>query len=187
MDLVKCYFELFQDYAYYSANNSIECNSKENIYLNNSNIHGIGLFAKKDIKPNEIITIYPAHIIHITKSLNPLKIHKMRCIIDLKESSNWKDYAIKYDNNVRIYGHPSIKDDENLLGHLCNDGYKHDYKINNKKNRNKYNNKTKELNNCKFSKLQDTPYIAIISTKKINKDEEILVSYGFEYWLKRNN
>jgi SET domain-containing protein len=28
--------------------------------------------------------------------------------------------------------------------------------------------------------------MGIISNRNIKKDEEILVSYGFDYWLKRN-
>jgi hypothetical protein len=89
--------------------------------------------------------------------------------------------------NYVIYGDTSINNDNNLVGHFCNDGYKHNFIINNKKNRNKYNHKTKKLNNCVFSSIPNLDYISVISTKKINKDEEILLSYGFDYWLQRNN
>ncbi len=71
-----------------------------------------------------------------------------------------------------------------LVGHICNDGYKHNFETNNKKNRNKYNKKAKEYNNSTFLPCDDI-IINIVSFKNIKKDEEILVPYGFNYWLNR--
>ena len=50
------YYKLFKDYVYNSANECSDLNSKDIIYIKKSNIHGIGLFAKKDINENELIT-----------------------------------------------------------------------------------------------------------------------------------
>ena len=182
------YVELFKDYLYNSANNSIELNSKDIIYINKSNIHGIGLFAKKDINKDELITIYPAHIIEIV--LQP-KVFRLTSINEYRHPYkilNWKDYAIKYDNKSYIIGNPKLKENTNFAGHLCNDGYKHNFISKNKKNKNKYNKKIIELNNASFRELRNPNFIGIgiISNKNIKKDEEILVSYGFDYWLKRN-
>lgn len=182
------YVELFEDYLYNSANNSIELNSKDIIYINMSNIHGIGLFAKKDINKDELITIYPAHIIEIV--LQP-KMFRLTSINEYRSPykiPNWKDYAIKYDNNSYIIGNPILNENKNFVGHLCNDGYKHNFISKNKKNKNKYNKKRIELNNASFRELRNPNFIGIgiISNKNIKKDEEILVSYGFDYWLKRN-
>ena len=45
-----------------------------------------------------------------------------------------------------------------------------------------------ELNNASFRKITNLDFIGIgiISNKNITKGDEILVSYGFDYWLKRN-
>lgn len=182
------YYKLFKDYLFNSANECSDFNSKDIIYINKSNIHGIGLFAKKDINKNELITIYPAHIIEII--IQP-KMFRLTCINEYRSPykiPNWNDYAIKYDNNSYIIGNPILNENKNFVGHLCNDGYKHNFISKNKKNRNKYNKKKIELNNASFRDLTNPDFIGIgiISDKNIKKDEEILVSYGFGYWLKRN-
>jgi hypothetical protein len=179
------YSDLYSDYIERSSNNAIDCGSQDKIYIKQSKIHGIGVFAKCDIQENDILTIYPAHCITIIESINPPKEFKLRCNRNIIE--NEKDYSIKYSNNIFITGNKLIKNDENLIGHLCNDGYKHNCIINSKKNRNQYNKQAKKFNNAKFSLLDISPIMGVISTKKIKKDEEILVSYGFEYWLRKNN
>jgi SET domain-containing protein len=182
------YYKLFKDYLYNSANNCSDLNSKDIIYINQSNIHGIGLFAKKDINENELITLYPAHIIEI---IGQNKVFRLTCINEYRmpyKIQYRNDYAIKYDNNSYIIGNPILKENKNFVGHLCNDGYKHNFITKNKKNKNKYNKKRLELNNASFRDIINPDFIGmgIISNKNIKKDEEILVSYGFDYWLKRN-
>ena len=96
------YQNLFNEYILHSSNNTIDCNSDDLIYLHKSNIHGFGIFAKRDIKPNEILTIYPAHIIQIV-SINPYKIkYKLRANEEYKDilPEKWQDYAIWFDKNI---------------------------------------------------------------------------------------
>ena len=73
----------------------------------------------------------------------------------------------------------------NWVGHKIKDGYKNNYKINNKKKRNKYNKKTKECNNALFI-VNKNNIVEVVATKNIKKDDEILVSYRFNYWLRFN-
>jgi SET domain-containing protein len=172
------YVKKFNDYLQISKDVMF---SSDIIYLSESKIHGIGIFAKQNIEKNELITLYPAH--YITISNIPFGMRLTELNID---SKTFLDYSIRYDESIIITGNPLLYKNEKMIGHLCNDGYKHNFINKNKKNIKKYNKKRKEYNNTKFCLIEDTTFMGIISTKNIKKDDEILVDYGFDYWLKRN-
>lgn len=172
------YLNDFREYLQISNDNKF---ISDLIYLDQSNIHGIGVFAKQNIKKGELITLYPAHYI----TIKDLKI-RMRTTELKLEKHIFLDYSFAYNNNIIITGNPLLYKDENNIAHLCNDGYKHNYKTNNKKNRNNYNKKSKEYNNSSFRSILDTNFVGLISTKDIKSGEEILVPYGFSYWLRKN-
>jgi hypothetical protein len=178
------YLKKYKEYFDISnpINNKINCEDLNNIVrLDLSQIHQFGVFANKDINKNEIITYYPAHYIY---KLNEYSIYNINLILP----NNFKDYVYTLDqyNNIEIIGHPDITGNMNWVGHKINDGYKHNYKSNTKKNRSLYNKKTKKYNNATFAYSNEDEKISVIVTKNIKKDEEILVSYGFDYWLHRN-
>jgi SET domain-containing protein len=162
------YKEKYQ--KYFNISNPLYNNDYSDIYIKKSEIHGLGVFANKDFNKGEAITRYPAHYIY---KLNQYPIFN----INLKPNDNFKDYRYDLDDNIVINGHPKFINNMSLVGHICNDGYKHNFETNNKKNRNKYNNST-------FLPCDDR-IINIVSFKNIKKDEEILVPYGFNYWLNR--
>ena len=179
------YKNVFYNYMVTSLDESVNDNNM--IYISNSNTHGIGIFANKNINKDELITFYPAHYITITNS-KPFIIRLTELKLD---KQIYNDYTIIYDNGINITGSPLLNHNKHFIGHLCNDGYKHNYKNNTKKNRNSYNKKTKEYNNASTRiitdhELSNTNLLGIISTKNIIKNEEIKISYGFKYWLKRN-
>ena len=170
------YKEKYQ--KYFNISNPLYNNDYSDVYIMKSNIHGLGVFANKDFEEGEAITRYPAHYIF---KLNQYPIFN----INLKPNYNFKDYSYDYsDDNITINGDPIFINNMSLVGHICNDGYKHNFKTINKKNRNKYNKKAIEYNNSIFFPCGDR-IINIVSVKNIKKDEEILVSYGFNYWLNR--
>lgn len=167
------YKQKYQKYFYIS--NSTNANQYSDIYIKNSNIHGLGVFANKDFVEGEPITRYPAHYIY---KLNEYPIYN----INSSPPSNFKEYRYDLNNNISIIGNSTIYNNLTLVGHMCNDGYKHNFETNNKKNRNSYNKKSKLYNNAMFLECDDS-IINIVSTKNIKKNEEILVAYGFNYWL----
>jgi len=172
----KLYFDLSNP-----KNNEINCEDKNNIIrVDYSSINNHGVFANIDILKNNIITYYPAHYIY---KLNNYSIYN----INLEPPSNYKDYRFDLDiiEDIAIIGHPYITGNMNWVGNKINDGYKHNYKINNKKKRNKYNKKTKECNNALFI-VNKNNIVEVVATKNIKKDDEILVSYRFNYWLRFN-
>jgi len=162
---------------YFNISNPLYNNDYTYVYIMKSNIHGLGVFANKDFEKGETITRYPAHYIY---KLNQYSIFN----INLKHNDNFKDYRYDLDDNISIIGDPRFINNMSLVGHICNDGYKHNFETNNKKNRNKYNKKAKEYNNSIYLPSDDG-IINIVSFKNIKKDEEILVAYGFNYWLNR--
>jgi SET domain-containing protein len=175
-DKYKKYFNISNPYNYLH-------NSKRypEVYIKESKIHRFGVFANKDFEKGETITRYPAHYIY---KLNEYTIYSITDRIP-DNTNNGYDYGINLDDGVFIIANPKFKDDMTLIGHICNDGFKHDFQTDNKNNRNKYNKQSKEYNNSVFLEC-DNSIINIVADKKIKKNEEILVSYGFKYWLNKN-
>jgi hypothetical protein len=173
---------------YFNLSNPTNPNNEINIEDRNtivrvdiSLIHKLGVFANRDINKNEIITNYPAH--YIGKS-NGYSIYN----INRELPNNFKDYMFDLDicNKIIIIGHPVIFGNMSWVGHKINDGYKHNSIIKNKKNIKKYNQNTKKYSNSGFATNMNNSIVSVIATKNIKKDEEILVSYGFNYWLEQN-
>ncbi len=149
-----------------------------------SEIHGNGVFAKRDIKINEIITFYPAHILQLYIG-NDESILAFSNKIKEKygnDSINHINNHYRYSCNNRneLIGDPTINDNSNYLGHIINDSIMHNKT---KKSRKLYNKLSNTQANCDFNNLEPYYlYIPIISKKFIKKDEELYVSYGVQYW-----
>ena len=176
------YLKKYKDYFDLSnpINNEVNIEDRNTtVRLDVSPIHRLGVFANRDINKDEIITNYPAHYIG---KINDYSIYN----INYELPKNYKDYQFDCDCNIIIIGHPFIHGNMSWVGHIANDGYKHNYKSNTKKNRNNYNKKTKEYNNSMFEQNMNDNIVSIIATKNIKKDDEILVSYGFNYWYNKN-
>jgi SET domain-containing protein len=136
---------------------------------------GKGLFAKKDIKKNTLITLYPVHfIIKYNKDKddeyalcdNLYDKDKYNNADDLEECI---DYYLQVTKDYYIMGDPKHYKNMDLIGHFCNDkGYhpKKTYKPN--------------LNNACLHNLR------IISLKNIKAGEEITVAYGKDYWYSKH-
>ena len=147
-----------------------------NTYVKESDIQGNGLFANKDLDEGKLITLYPAHYIFDN--------HNKKLLYGVKTPDNIiKKYEYEYDlpNGISIAGDPNIMNNPSFLGHIANDGYRSYSTTNNNKNRNKYNKNSKEKNNSYFNIHKGV--LQLNAYKNIKKDEEILVGYGFNYWM----
>lgn len=130
-------------------------------YIKKSNIcDGYGVFAKKDIPKNVIITYYYGY----------LKSKKL-----FKKEEN--KYAMEYDNEKGkiLIGFNDIEKLElKGVAQLVNDAISP--------------NITGKTNNAFFEK--DEKYIFLKTINNISKDEEILAPYGINYWkyeIERNS
>lgn len=135
----------------------------ENISLNNKNscfyikessiCKGYGLFAKTSIPKDEIITYYYGYIKSTKLPFNKIE----------------NKYSIEFDNNKskRLVGINNInKINKKGAAQIVNDAI--------------CNYITNKNNNSCF--INDGKYIYLKSINNINKDEEILASYGIDYW-----
>lgn len=158
-----------------------------NVEVRKSNIHGNGVFAKKDINIDEIITFYPVDVLYLNVgeeetvmsfSNRYKQLYNDDLIGNIK--SNYRYYI---DENINVIGDPIFFNNPNYLGHLINDSMNHNKT---KKSRNKYISQSQLKSNCDL--ISNTPflYIAVVSNKFIKKDEELFVSYGVQYWDKIN-
>ncbi len=161
-------------------------------YLSDSKIHGKGVFAKKDISEESIITFYPAHYIAIINGGVKVDEANMTKIImcnkamemGLKYSTDINHvYGYKLNNEYKICGDPRIIDDTDYLGHMINDGARgHASRSKpNKLDKEIYNKIVVKINNAS-SYYVDRFCVAIISIRDIKKGEEILMPYSYEYW-----
>jgi SET domain-containing protein len=159
-------------------------------YIKESKIQGLGVFVKDDIKTGELITLYPPHftIYHPKKDRKKMavinsrliEVNKLKFDLGIK-----KYYTIDLNERYSICGHPKLIDDPIFLGHMINDGCRgHSYNEDNliKKDCELYNKLAPLKNNSKFEYFGET-CIGIVATKDIKKDEEILVTYNYNYWI----
>ena len=133
-----------------------------NVYIRESTIcKGIGIFTNKKIIKNNIITWYYGNIIDY-KNIKHKKYKYNKYIMEYN-SVNKRKYMIGISNIDNIKGKG--------FAQLANDAIHY--------------NLTYKNNNSYFE--QRGRYIFLIATRNIDKNEEVLVSYGIEYWIKEIN
>lgn len=139
-----------------------------NVYVKQSNIEGLGVFASRDLTCGEIATIYPSDIVRL-----PAKNNLYYEFTSNNNTTFHEKYAYQ-TNYCIIAGDLSCIDDMNLVGHIVNDGCCTDGTEESNDNYNTNNN------NCIYYPYH--MFVLIVTTKNIKKDEELLVSYGLDYW-----
>lgn len=155
---------------------------KNLLEIKNSSIHGKGVFAKNNIEPNQVVSLYPCH--------GTLNGELQYC--DIKNRGDHHDMTFNpcmyklplKGSDTLIYGNPYIQD-EGLVGHLINDSYKDvfDFKNLNKHNLKiclKYMLNSIKSDNCTLVQCNDYAYVK--TTKYINKGEELFTHYGYPFW-----
>jgi len=167
-----------------------------NIEVKNSKIHGRGVFAKTKIPKNTVVTFYPPHAIHLDTDLIDVE-ESMDFIKKVKEYKYDKLYGTsEYSYNysfLNIIGDPNRTDNPQLLGHMLNDavgnifyGINFDQlsdKIFFKNTVAKYIILGMKNRNCIIKYHKKYPLAYILTTRDIEKDEELLLLYGTVYWF----
>lgn len=170
------------------------------IIVSPSKRHGLGVFATKSIPANVVVTFYPCEAAHYLDTgvicLFPvgdeldLDLEKDRAIIEAYK------FHLRPHEHLSIIGNPRRTSEPRLLGHLINDGAKEVFanllldtnKIEESKEllyirSLKYMAETKRAQNCVFRPNASRSVLSIITTRDIEADEELFVSYGINYWL----
>ena len=159
-----------------------------------SKIHGTGVFAKRNIMKNELITFYPADFIEYSPDKNrhipghrvaifrSARLEKVFGAIFNKEVRD-NDYAYYIDQTYTIIGEKKFDNDPNYLGHLINDGAKSN---SSEKSDKIYAMISLLKGNCKYYNLKGGLHVAIIATNDIKKGKELFIPYGIPYWSSYN-
>lgn len=172
--------ELFQKMPII-LNESMKFWSKLNnlLEVKESRIHDQGVFAKVNLEANQVVTIYPCNGIirdGCLQSLEEINPHHL-CFVH--------NYKIKLaDKKTFIFGNPDYQFD-GRLGHLINDSCPNIEQLryldkDNISNCIEYLSNGLKCNNCVFVLHQD--YVYVKTLQPIAKGEELISSYGFEFW-----
>lgn len=166
----------------------------DKVEVKKSNVAGNGLFAKKKIMKDELITFYPGDIVEYTPNRDR---HTHNHVMMNFSSKRYEDQCGSLDGNTphcnyaytineyyTIIGCPDFKQDQNYLGHFINDGAK--CKLNRKIYVDNYMTKSMRKSNCSFRDLKAL-HVAVVATKNIDIGEELFVTYGQDYWKDHNS
>jgi SET domain-containing protein len=137
------------------------------VEVRQSNIHGRGVFAKEDIKENEVLCFYDGAKYYVEanyKSKKDMPYYEYLYATDKYEIHGFKNP--KHPNGIaQLINDGSIMNNtNNLLVDIAK------YQLN-------------SIKNCNVEFYEKNKNIYVRSLKTIKKDEELLVSYGYTYWL----
>lgn len=163
---------------------------------------GLGLFATKNIKAGSIVSFYPAH---------SLGIEHGEEFLFVSNTDQNKDYFRQHPPETSSYLHatdqpifnrrsivasigPELRNEPlyldvnpNLpvspawLSHYINDGA--NMRENSVAGVEDYYQNSKAKKNCIHVPFGPSPILATVATKKIQKGDELLTSYGCVYWI----
>eukprot|EP00746_Dinoflagellata_sp_MGD_P115096 gnl/MRDRNA2_/MRDRNA2_51339_c0_seq1.p1 gnl/MRDRNA2_/MRDRNA2_51339_c0~~gnl/MRDRNA2_/MRDRNA2_51339_c0_seq1.p1 ORF type:complete len:275 (-),score=28.33 gnl/MRDRNA2_/MRDRNA2_51339_c0_seq1:9-833(-) len=174
---------------------SLKCNRA---YVASSSIHGQGVFATRNLGVGEVVTLYPGDAIRyypvtasgVSESRSGVLFGKHVHANDQDAEllrREFADYQYDVDGYYAVVGLPHLIHDSTYIGHMCNDGAPRAAEIDwaaqyqSVKDDEWYQ---PSRNNATFKSILDA-LIAIVATKPIMKDEEVLVTYGEAYWSTR--
>lgn len=161
--------------------------------------HGRGLFATRDIEPDELLTYYPCHYLKETG------IHDLSYALLTQPNSPapWSDdlqdhHDYAFDiyktkaHNYSIVADPTRPCVPWLACHFANDCVENVMELRRfsvpktlARNWIKYDRATLKRQNASMRCKDDV--VSLHSIKPIKMNEEVLTSYGFLYWLNRSD
>ena len=158
--------------------------------VDESNIHGDGLYASRDLAEGELITFFPADALLIWEDGNRAGSDTMVFFgkhVPQSErdagpiiGERVKQYELYASGQFSAVGDPARRDDPAYLGHFANDACSclapDDVERYRRESQERANAEAVVVENCHF---------ALRATKPIAAGEEVLRSYGEGYWLAR--
>ena len=177
----------------------------ENLHLNRSFVAtstipnaGYGLFASRDIKDGELITLYPGDAVFsfeqqdddgdtgpISSIMFGAHTKPEHRDIHRVMTHEARGYEMEINAYTSIVGDPSIGySDKTYIGHFANDGgYLTEF---DDAGRKAYQKETLERFNAANFVLEGA-HMGTVATKPIEKGSEVFLSYGEGYWLSRSD
>lgn len=161
---------------------------------------GKGIFAKQDIKPGVIVGFYPVHGIGVdfddVSSICFGATLKDQEYFDDDTADERQANYIQYligsrrlgeadfgtDTTLFVNVNPSHSDSNGgWIGHYINDGAT--VSTNSEVGMLDYYAASRQTKNCVHIPFGPAPLIATVTTRKVNKGEELFTSYGCLYWI----
>lgn len=174
---------------YTFAYNSRVNNCQQRVYVDQSSIHGRGLFANCDIKAGQILTYYPPHFVILKPNGYDYADGKNEKFVVPSYHSDGKvhndDYLLVLDKNISICGDPDIIDNADFLAHMANDAMVVNSSSFGIKQSEIYDTVSNIKNNATLE-VRDVSCIFIRAVKDIKKGDEITIPYGYNYWVRKN-
>jgi len=162
---------------------------------------GRGLFALEDISKGQLITCYPGDAL-LCKSKDGAEdilwgAHVPKAdiwdedaiFVGTEANPPLTSYSVSVDDQYSVLGHPSIDDNPAYYGHYANDGASMELvldieeELGVEENIATYVSKSIEVANAMHKPFREDAYhMVTIATRDIKAGEEILVTYGPDYW-----
>ena len=165
---------------------------------------GLGLFARKAVKANTIVSFYPAHALGLDSEQSDCPFYSDDPYFDRNRSSSSsylhctdqplfnRKSVLSIDDETASQPPPLFLDvNPNLplidgwLSQMINDGAMVHRKT--EQGVLDYYQLSKNRRNCIHIPFGPSPIIATVTTKKVKKGDELLTTYGGIYWLGTGN
>lgn len=149
-----------------------------------SPLHGNGVFAKRNIKKGDLITMYPCDAFsYCTKNKQTLWAKANGEPMTRTEAELLFGYSAQIEpTQIAIAADPD-KYSNDACGHLINDGaclLKKDCGVEDVL---KYVKESTDAQNCNFIPLAGI-MLAVVASRDIKKGDEVLTAYGAGFWTK---
>ncbi len=160
-----------------------------------SDVHGLGVFAKRHLPPGVVLTGYPCHLLGVGREVEQVCSGTVDASAEnLQHLADVYSYSMR---NLRLIGLPERHTDQRLLGHILNDACLvnvfhgtpldalRDPATHSRLLKLYYRNVLKHTN-CKFQQDAHGLLACVVSTREIAPGEELLLTYGLPYWHDHN-
>jgi hypothetical protein len=168
----------------------------KNVEIRESSIEGAGrgLFAKKAIKANTIVSFYPAHTLGVdgqgfvvtSDEDDYFRNHpsSQSAYLHCTDQPLFQRPSILVNNNeepIYLDINPNREMVDGWVSQIINDGAT--VEANSDEGVLDYYRASGKSKNCIHIPFGPSPILATVTTKKVKKGEELLTSYGGTYWL----
>jgi hypothetical protein len=154
-----------------------------NVRVGYSQRHGQGVFAQRDLRRGDLITLHPCHYMSLNiPGTGSVWIATNSCVPNVTELISKLLYhysASVYGTCISVAADPSLPVCPAACAHLINDGAT--MENNSVRDRCKYMHESHIAQNCHLIPIAGVS-IAAVALRDIPRNEEIYTSYGWLYW-----